>query len=67
VLAPAVEAILAEPVDAVVFLTGVGAGLIFDYARRLGLSRSSGTGSRRPPSSSGAPSRAGRSAPSAAR
>ncbi len=36
VLAPAVAAILAEPVDVVVFLTGVGAGMIFDYARRIG-------------------------------
>ncbi len=36
VLAPAVEAILAGPVDVFVFLTGVGAGVIFDYARRTG-------------------------------
>jgi uroporphyrinogen-III synthase len=36
VLGPSVDAILAGPVDVIVFLTGVGAGLIFDYARRHG-------------------------------
>lgn len=36
VLAPAIEAVLAAPVDVFVFLTGVGAGVIFDYAQRTG-------------------------------
>lgn len=36
VLAPAVADALARPVDVFVFLTGVGARVIYDYARRIG-------------------------------
>lgn len=39
VLAPAVAGLLSEPVDVVVFLTGVGARLIYDYAQRIGRER----------------------------